>query len=68
MRDDLVDTVIAPAGADAAASLLAETRDNAERVSKYLLRYKEVQQRRSNMEVNPPQLAAFQPSGCFGTW
>ena len=53
MRDDLVDTVIAPAGAEAAASLLVETRENAERVSKYLLRYKEVQHRRAHLEVCP---------------
>lgn len=48
-----METVIAPAGAEAAASLLADTRENAERVSKYLLRYKEVQQRRSSMQVRP---------------
>ena len=51
MRDDLVDTVIAPAGAEAAAGLLADARENTARVSKYLQRYKEVQERRSNMEV-----------------
>lgn len=51
MRDDLVDTVIAPAGAEAASGLLADARENTERVNKYLKRYKEVQERRANMEA-----------------
>lgn len=51
MRDDLVDTVIAPAGAEAASGLLSDARENTERVNKYLKRFREVQERRANMEV-----------------
>lgn len=51
-RDDLVATVIAPASADAAASAVNDVREDRERVSKYLLRLKEVRSKRSAMEVS----------------
>lgn len=50
-RDDLVDTVIAPASAEAAASAVSDVREERERVSKYLARLKEVRHNRSAMEV-----------------
>ena len=51
-RDDLADTVIAPAGAEAASAALSDLRDNAERLRKYLARLKEVRSRRAAMEVS----------------
>ncbi len=51
-RDDLVDTVIAPASAEAAASTVSDVREERERVSKYLTRLKEVRHKRSAMEVS----------------
>ncbi|DBA88250.1 hypothetical protein WJX77_011440 [Trebouxia sp. C0004] len=63
-RDDLVDTVIAPASAEAAASTVSDVREERERVSKYLTRLKEVRHKRSAMQA---ALAAddeeAQPSG-----
>ena len=50
-RDDLVDTVVAPASAEAAATAVADVRDVRERVGKYLARLKEVRHKRSAMEV-----------------
>ena len=50
-RDDLVDTVIGPVAAEAAASSLKDAEDNAARVTKYLQRYREVQRHRLNMQV-----------------
>lgn len=41
-RDDLVDTVVAPAAAEAAASMLTTVREDCNRVRKYLARLKEV--------------------------
>ncbi len=51
-RDDLVDTVIAPASAEAAASTVSDVREERERVSKYLTRLKEVRHKRSAMQVS----------------
>lgn len=51
-RDDLVDTVVAPASAEAAAATVSETKENRERVAKYLARLKEVRHKRSAMEVS----------------
>ena len=51
-RDDLADTVIAPAGAEAASAALSDLRDNAERLRKYLARLREVRSRRAAMEVS----------------
>ncbi|KAA6419594.1 MAG: elongator complex 1-like [Trebouxia sp. A1-2] len=63
-RDDLVDTVIAPASAEAVASTVSDVREERERVSKYLTRLKEVRHKRSAMQA---ALAAddeeAQPSG-----
>ena len=50
-RDDLVDTVIAPASAEAAATAVSDIRENRERVAKYLARLKEVRHKRSAMQV-----------------
>ena len=50
-RDDLVDTVVAPASAEAAASAVSDIREERERVAKYLTRLKEVRHKRSAMEV-----------------
>ena len=47
-----MDTVIAPASAEAAAASVSEVRENRERVDKYLARLKEVRQKRSAMEVS----------------
>lgn len=52
-RDDLVDTVIAPGSAEAAATAVSDIRDNRERVTKYLARLKEVRHKRSAMQVCP---------------
>lgn len=46
VREDLVETVLAPAAADAASTTLADAREDAGRVVKYLARYKSVQARR----------------------
>ena len=54
-RDDLADTVIAPAGAEAASAALSDLRDNAERLRKYLARLREVRSRRAAMEVSGVQ-------------
>lgn len=51
-RDDLVDTVVAPASAEAAAASVTEIRENRERVTKYITRLKEVRHKRSAMEVS----------------
>ncbi|KAL3149903.1 hypothetical protein ABBQ38_013268 [Trebouxia sp. C0009 RCD-2024] len=63
-REDLVDTVVAPASAEAAATAVADVREERERVSKYLARLQEVRHKRSAMEA---ALAAeedeAQPSG-----
>lgn len=47
-----MDTVIAPASAEAAASTVSDVREERERVSKYLTRLKEVRHKRSAMEVS----------------
>ena len=47
-----MDTVIAPASAEAAAASVSEVRENRDRVEKYLARLKEVRQKRSAMEVS----------------
>ena len=60
--DDLADTVIAPAGAEAASAALSDLRDGAERLGKYLARLREVRSRRAAMEVS--RLHTWhQPSG-----
>ena len=46
-----MDTVVAPASAEAAATAVADVREERERVSKYLTRLKEVRHKRSAMEV-----------------
>ena len=58
-RDDLVDTVVAPASAEAAATAVADVREERERVSKYLARLKEVRYKRSAMEVTHHTLASI---------
>ena len=50
-RDDLVDTVIGPIAAEAAASVLSDLKDDTARVAKYLQRYQEVQRHRMAMQV-----------------
>lgn len=47
-----MDTVVMPATADAAATAVADVREERERVSKYLTRLKEVRHKRSAMEVH----------------
>lgn len=46
-----MDTVVAPASAEAAATAVADVREERERVSKYLARLQEVRHKRSAMEV-----------------
>ena len=46
-----MDTVVAPASAEAAATAVADIREERERVSKYLTRLREVRHKRSAMEV-----------------
>lgn len=58
-RDDLVETVIAPAAAEAAASLLSRALEDRKRVSKYLDRLKEA----STAATRAPALQ----SACFDT-
>ena len=55
-RDDLVETVVAPAAASAAQSALTGLHENATRVAKYLARLKEVQHKRAAMEVRLKRL------------
>jgi hypothetical protein len=43
--------VVAPNAAEAAASVLKDTEDDAARVAKYLQRYQEVQRHRLAMQV-----------------
>ncbi|BDA44195.1 Elongator complex protein 1 [Coccomyxa sp. Obi] len=50
-RDDLVETVIAPAAAEAAASLLSRALEDRKRICKYLDRLKELRQKRAVMEA-----------------
>ena len=50
-RDDLVDTVIGPVAAEAAAGGLTDIEDDAARVAKYLQRYQDVQRHRLSMQV-----------------
>ena len=50
-RDDLVETVVAPNAAEAAATVLRDTEDDTARVVKYLQRYQEVQRHRLAMQV-----------------
>ena len=50
-RDDLVDTVLAPAAADAAAAEVDDAAADAARSHKYLARYREVRERRLGLEV-----------------
>jgi len=49
-RPDLVHTVIAPAAAEAAASLLADAHDARDKIAKYLARLREVRRKRLNMD------------------
>ena len=51
-RDDLVDTVIGPVAAEAAAGSLTDLKEDTARVAKYLQRYQEVQRHRLNMQVD----------------
>ncbi|KAK9808650.1 hypothetical protein WJX72_001296 [[Myrmecia] bisecta] len=51
MRGDLVETVVAPAGAEAAASQLTQLREDVSRVDKYLARLKDVQQKRISLQA-----------------
>ena len=48
-RQDLVDTVVAPAAAAAAAGLLSDARESVERVNKYSARLREVRGKRQAM-------------------
>lgn len=48
-RDDLVDTIVAPAAAEAAASMLQDARDSCERLVKYSSRLTEVRRQKSAM-------------------
>jgi len=50
-RDDLVDTVIGPVAAEAAAGSLMDMEEDTARVGKYLQRYQDVQRQRLNMQV-----------------
>ncbi|KAK9915662.1 hypothetical protein WJX75_002381 [Coccomyxa subellipsoidea] len=50
-RDDLMETVIAPAAADAAASLLSRALEDRKRSRKYLDRLKELREKRAVMEA-----------------
>eukprot|EP00873_Tetraselmis_striata_P004301 jgi/Tetstr1/424565/TSEL_015091.t1 len=50
-RADLVKTVVVPAAADAAATLLQDTRDAAERIGKYSARLQEVRAKRLAMSA-----------------
>ena len=61
-RDDLVETVIAPASAEAAASTVSDVREERERVSKYLARLKEVRHKRSAMQVFHKHVKRFDPA------
>lgn len=47
-----MNTVVAPASAEAAATAVADVREERERVSKYLTRLQEVRHKRSAMEVH----------------
>ena len=49
-RADLVATVVAPAAAEAASTLLGQVRDSRERLTKYWARLKVVRQRRQAMQ------------------
>lgn len=48
-RDDLVDTIVAPAAAEAAAGMLQDARDSCERLVKYSSRLAEVRRQKSAM-------------------
>ncbi|EIE25950.1 IKI3-domain-containing protein [Coccomyxa subellipsoidea C-169] len=50
-REDLIETVIAPAAADAAATLLSRALDDRKRTCKYLGRLKELREKRAAMEA-----------------
>lgn len=50
-RQDLLDTIIAPAAAAAAASTLEDVREDTGRVRKYWVRLKEVRAKRVAMQV-----------------
>ena len=50
-RQDLVDTVVAPAAASAAAGLLNDARESMERLAKYWARLKEVRGKRKALEA-----------------
>ena len=50
-REDLVDTVVAPAAAAAAAGLLSDARESMERITKYGARLREVRGRRQAMQA-----------------
>jgi len=58
-REDLVDTVIGPVAAEAAAGGLKDTEDDTVRVAKYLQRYQDVQRHRLNMQVHTSALTGF---------
>lgn len=64
-----MDTVVAPASAEAAATAVADVREERERVSKYLARLQEVRHKRSAMEVRiaacPRSCAAFPCTRCL---
>ena len=63
-REDLVDTVVAPAAAAAAAGLLSDARESMERITKYGARLREVRGRRQAMQA---ALAAGKGDG-GGDW
>lgn len=65
-REDLVDTVVAPAAASSAASLLEEAREAEPRVRKYAARLGEVRSRREAMGAALARLAAEGPGGGAG--
>ncbi|GMH34369.1 hypothetical protein BSKO_02203 [Bryopsis sp. KO-2023] len=50
-REDLVDTIVAPAAAECASTSLSNFREDAERVGKYWERLKEVREKRFAMET-----------------
>lgn len=57
-REDLVETIVAPAAAGAAAGLLNDARESQERVAKYWARLREVRDKRRNMEAAVAEAAA----------
>lgn len=67
-RQDLVDTIVAPAGAEAAATFVVEVTENIARVGRYLARLKEVRQKRSAMQVRGQKKCFFTTFGSLAWW